>query len=201
MPVESLVALLGILTAAIWTPGPNNAMLASSGATFGFRRTLPHAQGVAWGFPLMLFAVAMGLGEVFARYPLLHELLRYLGAALLLWVAWRIATAAPPGSVGRKRRPFTFLQAVSFQWINPKAWVMCIGIAAQFVTGAHALREALICAAVAAAVGLPSASAWTAFGAAIGRWLGTPLKVRVFNAAMAGLIVLGVVWLLAAPGH
>lgn len=197
MPLESLLALTGILVAATWTPGPNNAMLAASGATFGFRRTLPHAQGVAWGFPLMLFAVAMGLGEAFRRFPVLHDVLRYVGAALLLWVAWRIATAAPAGTGSRRSRPFTFWQAAGFQWVNPKAWVMSISVAAQFVTAANATTQALICAGVAAAAGLTSSTAWTAFGAAIGRVLGTPGRVRLFNGAMAALIALGVVWLLA----
>lgn len=197
MPFESLVALTSILLAATWTPGPNNAMLAASGATFGFRRTLPHAQGVAWGFPLMLFAVATGLGEVFRRYPVLHEVLRYLGAALLLWVAWRIATASRGGAGSEGSRPFTFWQAAAFQWVNPKAWVMCISVATQFVTGSRAVIEALICAGVAAAVGLTSSTAWSAFGAAMGRWLATPLRLRLFNGTMAALIALGVVWLLA----
>jgi threonine/homoserine/homoserine lactone efflux protein len=197
MSIESLLALAGILFAATWTPGPNNAMLAASGATFGFRRTLPHAQGVAWGFPLMLFAVALGLGEAFRRLPLLQEVLRYGGAALMLYVAWRIATASRDGGAGGRSRPFTFWQAAGFQWVNPKAWVMCIGIAAQFVTGRNAVLEAAICAAVAAAAGLTSSSAWSGFGAAIGRVLSTPVRLRLFNGAMAGLIVLGVVWLLA----
>ncbi len=198
MPLEQLLALAGILAAACWSPGPNNAMLAASGATFGFRRSLPHVQGVAWGFPLMLFAVALGLGETFQRWPVLHEVLRYAGAALLLWVAWRIATAAGPEGEAAGARPFTFWQAAGFQWINPKAWVMCVSVAAQFVSGADVVAEALICAVVAGLVGLTSAAGWAAFGAMIARWLATPARVRVFNGAMAALIALGVVWLLRA---
>jgi threonine/homoserine/homoserine lactone efflux protein len=198
MPLETLLALAGILLAACWTPGPNNAMLAASGATFGFRRTLPHMQGVAWGFPLMLFAVALGLGEVFRLYPVLHEVLRWGGAALLLWVAWRIATAASAEGAAARARPFTFWQAAGFQWINPKAWVMCAGIVAQFVTGQDTLRDATICAVVAGLVGLTSATGWAAFGAALADWLRAPGRLQVFNAAMAGTIVLGVVWLIGA---
>ncbi len=198
MPLETLLALAGILFAACWTPGPNNAMLAASGATFGFRRTLPHMQGVAWGFPLMLFAVALGLGEVFRLYPVLHEVLRWGGAALLLWIAWRIATAASAEGAVARARPFTFWQAAGFQWINPKAWVMCAGIVAQFVTGADTVRDAAICAVVAGVVGLTSATGWAAFGAALADWLRAPRRLQLFNATMAGTIVLGVVWLIGA---
>lgn len=198
MPSETLIALIGILAAASWYPGPNNAMLAASGATWGLRRTLPHLQGVVWGFPAMLFAVALGLGELFRSYPALHEVLRWTGAALLLWVAWRIATAAGPGAGAARGRPFTFWQAAGFQWVNPKAWVMCVSIVAQFVTGADRLREALVCAVVAGLVGATSSFGWAAFGAVIGGWLASPGRLRLFNAAMAGLIVLGVIWLIAA---
>jgi threonine/homoserine/homoserine lactone efflux protein len=198
MPPEQLLALTGILFAASWTPGPNNAMLAASGATFGFRRTLPHVQGVAWGFPLMLFAIALGLGETFRTWPVLQEVLRWGGAAVLLWMAWRIATAAGPGGAAARARPFTFWQAAGFQWINPKAWVMCTGLVAQFVTGADPVREALVCALVAALVGLTSSTGWAAFGALIARWLATPARLRAFNGLMGATIALGVVWLIAA---
>jgi threonine/homoserine/homoserine lactone efflux protein len=198
MPVDTLIALSAIMAAATWTPGPNNAMLAASGATFGFRRTLPHMQGVAWGFPLMLFAVALGLGEVFRLFPVLHEIVRWGGAALLLWVAWRVATAATAAGAAARARPFTFWQAAGFQWINPKAWVMCAGIVAQFVSGTDTVRDAAICAAVAAAVGLTSASGWAAFGAVLATWLKAPRRLQLFNASMAATIVLGVVWLVLA---
>lgn len=200
MSPESLLALFGILVATAWSPGPNNAMLAASGATFGLRRTLPHVQGVAWGFPAMLFAVSLGLGEVFLRFPALHEVLRWVGAALLLWVAWRLATAMGADGTAAWSRPFTFLQAAGFQWVNPKAWMMCISIASQFMTGTDPVGTALICAAVAVLVGLTSALGWAAFGAAIAGWLRTPARLRAFNRAMAATIALGVVWLLTADG-
>lgn len=196
MPIDTIIAVAILLVSATWTPGPNNAMLASSGATFGFRRTLPHALGVALGFPAMLFLVALGLGEVFARSPMFQEGLRYLGAALMLWVAWRIAGAKAPGEAGASSKPFTFLQAAAFQWVNPKAWVMCVGVAGMFPPGENALLQATIATGVAAATGLTSAHGWAAFGSVLQRWLKTPDRLKAFNLTMAGLIVLGVFWLL-----
>jgi threonine/homoserine/homoserine lactone efflux protein len=113
-------------------------------------------------------------------------------------MAWRIATAAGPGGASARARPFTFWQAAGFQWINPKAWVMCTGLVAQFVTGADPLREALICAALAVLVGLTSSTGWAAFGALIARWLATPARRRAFNGLMGATIALGVVWLVFA---
>lgn len=187
----ALGALFALATATTFTPGPNNAMLSASGATFGLRRTIPHAQGVTWGFPLMVFAVALGLGEAFRDSALLREGLRWIGAAVMLWLAWRIATAAPPGAGGGRSRPLSFWQAAGFQWVNPKAWMMCLAVTAQFVDGADPVRDAAVAAAAFAVVGLASSHAWAAFGALLGRWLGVGVRLRAFNALMAATIVAG----------
>ena len=196
MNLETLLALAGFALAAVWTPGPNNMMLAASGATFGWRRSVPHAMGVALGFPLMLFLIALGLGEVFQRSAALRLALSWGGFAVMLWLAWRIATAGPAKS-GTRARPLNFLEASGFQWVNPKAWVMAIAAGATYVRGAEPLVEAAIAAAVFVAAGLTSSQGWLVFGAAIGRVLGTGLKLRLFNGAMGLLLALSAFWLVA----
>ena len=196
MPTETLLLLFAIAAGTVWTPGPNNAMLASSAVGFGFRRTVPHLFGVALGFPMMVFAVGFGLGEVFRQYPLIGEVLRWIGAALLLWFAWRTFNAPPPGEGGSGRRPFTFVEAAAFQWVNPKAWIMAISVISQFVTGQALVLEAAICAGVYAVCGLTSASGWAGFGAALKRFLSTPSRLQMFNAVMALLIVASIAMLL-----
>ncbi len=198
MTPETLIAIFVLAAATVWTPGPNNALLASSGARFGFRATLPHAMGVALGFPLMCFAMALGLGGVFLATPLLGEALRWIGAALLLWIAWKTFNAKPPGEGATNARPWTFLEATAFQWVNPKAWIMAISMISQFVTGRAPLVEAAVVSGVYAVVGLTSANGWAGFGAALQRFLRTPLRLRLFNGVMAGLIVMTVFGLLFA---
>lgn len=197
MSPDLTLALVALAFASTWTPGPNNMMLASSGATFGWRATWPHAFGVALGFPFMLFVVALGLGEAFQRSELLRETLRWAGVALLLWLGWRIATAGRAAAEGRAR-PFTFLQAAAFQWVNPKAWAMAVSTAATFLTGAAPLREAAFCAGVFVLAGLTSSQAWAGFGAVLRRVLSTPLRLRLFNGTMGALIALSAVYLAGA---
>lgn len=208
-----LVALAALALAGSLTPGPNNALLSASGARFGLRATLPHARGVAVGFPLMVFAVALGLGQAFRESEPLREALRWGGAALMAWLAWKLASAAPPGapagsppavasdaaSASREAagRPWSFVQAAAFQWINPKAWIMCLGIAAPYADGDSPVRDALAAAGVFLAAGMLSTHAWAAFGAAMGRFLSRGWRLRAFNLAMAALILLGVAALLA----
>lgn len=186
---DKLLLLAGIAVASLWTPGPNNLMLASSGATFGLRATIPHALGVSLGFALMFFAVSVALGEVFQTSPGLRDGLKWGGAALMLYLAWRIATAQR-ASAGRARsRPFTFVEAAAFQWVNPKAWTIAIATSAVFISGRAPLLEAAGAALIYAMIGLTSSHGWAGAGAALQRFLSTDLRLRVFNATMGALIV------------
>jgi threonine/homoserine/homoserine lactone efflux protein len=142
----------------------------------------------------MLFLIALGLGEMFQRWPLFGEVLAWIGCAVMLWLAWRIATAGAARSKARPR-PLSFLEASAFQWVNPKAWVLCIGVSATFASGTAPVGEAAIAALVFAVSGLTSANGWAAFGAAIGRVLGTGWRLRVFNIAMAILLAASAIWL------
>lgn len=188
MPLDSLSHLVLFALATLYTPGPNNIMLASSGARFGFRRTVPHMLGVALGFPLMLFPIALGLGALFEQSALFREALRYIGAAVMLYIAWKIATAKPAEAGGVQARPFTFPMAAGFQWINPKAWSMAIGVAGSFMLGVSPIIEAALCAGIFAMLGLGSAALWTIFGVQIRRFLSNDRRFRLFNLVM-GLAV------------
>lgn len=186
-------ALLGplalfILVSSI-TPGPNNAMLAASGLTFGVRRSLPHLLGVNIGFTVMLVMVGLGLGEIFTRQPALYEIIKYAGAAYLLYLAWKIATSGPMHDGAERGRPLTFLQGALFQWVNPKAWVMTVGIVATYTPREGFLGNLAIAGLVCVVVGLPCLGVWTGFGSALRRWLHRPAAVRGFNVAMALLLV------------
>lgn len=193
MPTETIPALLALAVGTLFTPGPNNAMLAASGANFGLRRSLPHLFGVALGFPVMLFAVGVLLAGAFQTSALLREGLRWGGAALLFWIAVRLAMSRQmkSGTVGGG--PLNFAQAAAFQWVNPKAWSMAVAATSQFVAAAAPVGSAAMVAGTFLSIGLVSAVAWTAAGQAIARWLTTEGRLRWFNLAMAGLILLSVV--------
>ena len=123
-------AFLPFAVIAAFTPGPNNLLLAASGANFGIRRTIPHVLGIVSGLPLLVLAVGLGLGTLFQRHPEVHTVLKFGGAAFLVYLAWRIATAGHGTAETAPGRPLTFLEAALFQWVNPKAWIFAIsGIA------------------------------------------------------------------------
>ena len=127
----SLDLLLGFALFALVTsitPGPNNTMLLASGVNFGFNRTIPHMLGITCGFFILVLAVGFGLGAVFQTYPVLYNVLRFVGAAYLLYLAWKIAHSGPVSDTGEGQgKPISYLGAAAFQWVNPKAWIMAIG--------------------------------------------------------------------------
>ncbi len=125
--------LLFAFTASI-TPGPNNVMIMTSGVNYGVRHSLPHFFGICLGFPVMVILVGLGIGTVFERFPVVHEVIKVVGVAYLLYLSWRIATASPVSLEGGQGKPLTFWQAVLFQWVNPKAWVMVTGAVAAFTS-------------------------------------------------------------------
>ena len=196
MPHDMLPALIALAVATLFTPGPNNAMLAASGARFGFWPTTPHMLGVALGFTAMLLIVGLMLGEVFKSSAVLREGLRWGGAALLLWIAWKTASAGGPAEKTSGGSPMTFLGASAFQWINPKGWSMAVAATTQFITPERPVATATIVAATFLTFGLASSATWVGLGQAISRWLTTPARLRAFNLVMAGLIVLSVAALL-----
>lgn len=176
------------------SPGPNNLMVTASAANFGLRRTLPHMIGITVGFPVMLIAVGIGLGGALEALPRLHAVLKYLGAAYLLYLAWRVGAAGGPDEVTGRQTPLSLIQAALFQWVNPKAWIMALSAVTTFTTvGGDAFRQILLISAVFAVVAFPSVAIWAAFGTIIARLLRSRISLRVFNISMALLLVASVV--------
>lgn len=194
MPIEMFTALVVFATAMAFTPGPNNIMVTASGVNFGFLRTLPHILGITFGFVVLLVGCAAGLGAVFATFPPLQLVLKAAGAIYLLWLAWKIANAAPAGAgEARIAQPLTFLQAALFQWVNPKAVVIALSAIAIYVRPAHWMTDFALLLIVFAVSTILAVATWTGFGVALRRVLSDPRHARIFNIAMAVLLVASIV--------
>jgi threonine/homoserine/homoserine lactone efflux protein len=173
-----------------FTPGPNNIMLMSSGLTHGFRRTLPHMAGVAVGFAFMVGVVGLGLGTLFTTYPVLQTILKYAGAAYLIYLAGAIALSGPTASNhGKPRGPMTFWGAALFQWINAKGWVMVIGTVTAYAAIGSFPWNIAIQTGISLVMGASSTVAWALFGSALRPVLTSPRAVRAFNILMAALLL------------
>ncbi|WP_230782577.1 LysE family translocator [Citromicrobium bathyomarinum] len=188
MTFDLLPALAGFALVSSITPGPNNVMVMASGANFGMRRTVPHILGIGCGFVVMLLLVGLGLARLFEMFPVIRLVLTVVSALYLLWLAWKIANAAPVGSNSGRGRPFTFLQAALFQWVNPKAWMMALSAITLYAPG-DSTGALMLVAAVFGIVNLPCVSAWAGLGTQAARWLSNPARLRAFNYTMAACLL------------
>jgi threonine/homoserine/homoserine lactone efflux protein len=190
MSPDLLLPLCTFAAVTTITPGPNNAMIMASGLNYGFKRSLPHLFGICCGFAFMIFATGMGLHAVFTQVPMLQVILKYAGAIYLLWLAWKLAHAAPMNAEQAARsKPLGFAGAAAFQWINPKAWVMAVSALTTYLPQGFGVRDVAQLAAVFGVIGIFCVGAWALFGVAMRRLLQDPRSVRVFNVVMALLLV------------
>ena len=190
MSQSLLIAFVMFATVMFFTPGPNNIMLLSSGLTYGFRRTLPHAAGITIGFAFMVGAVGLGLGTIFITYPVLQTMLKYAGIAYLIYLAVHIAMSGPATpDQDNARGPMTFWGAAMFQWINVKGWVMVIGTITAYAGIASFPWNIVIQVLLSLLLGTLSCAAWAAFGSALRPILTSPRAVRAFNIVMALLLL------------
>jgi threonine/homoserine/homoserine lactone efflux protein len=188
---QSLLFAFVVFAAVMFiTPGPNNVMLLSSGLTYGFLRTLPHMAGITFGMGFMIAAVGVGLGTVFIAYPVLQTILKYAGAAYLVYLAAAIAmSGVTPSGQDNARGPMTFWGAVMFQWINVKGWVMVIGTLTAYAAIASFPWNIIIQTGISLVIGTVSTVAWALFGSALRPVLTSPSAVRAFNIVMAALLL------------
>jgi threonine/homoserine/homoserine lactone efflux protein len=182
------VALFAVASSI--TPGPNNMMLMTSGANFGFRRTLPHMTGVVVGFITLLLACGLGLGGLFQRFPVLHEILKWAGAAYMTWLAYKIATSKAPSTTEGSARPMTFPGAVLFQFVNVKGWAMAITVSTAYVPPQNYFGNLALVTVVVLLLNAPCVAVWTGFGVVLRRFLERPAILRTFNVVMALLLLM-----------
>lgn len=190
MSEQLTIAFVLFAVASCFTPGPNNTMLLTSGLNFGFRQTLPHVLGVTFGFGFLVAMMGLGLGAVFAAYPGLYTVLKYVGAAYLLYLAWAIGTSGGIDEKGEKRgRPLSFFAGAVFQWVNVKGLIMAVGAVTTYSAIAPYPYNILALSLIFTLVGFFSSASWTLFGARLRGLLSTPRAIRIFNVTMALLLV------------
>src|SRR5688572_18591417 len=176
------------------TPGPNNVMLTTSGANFGFRRTVPHMLGISAGCAVQLVAVCAGLGALFIRWPMLQTVLQWVGAAYLLWLGWKLIGSGEMRE-GKAAQPISFMEAAAFQFVNPKAWVMTLSAVSLFLpAGMGLVAGSAYLIGMMVSINLPCIAVWALFGSSLRGFLAQRSRRLAFNVAMAvALVATGVI--------
>jgi threonine/homoserine/homoserine lactone efflux protein len=174
------------------TPGPNNLMLAASGMNYGFRRTIPHMLGVAFGFGFFMLMCLFGIGALYNAFPQIHIFMNIFAALYMAYLAYKIAMSSAPKSINttKEPRPMNFFEAAAFQFVNPKAIVMGLASISAFIPAGTTLgQQIFIIAVMVFAINLPCVGVWTGFGQAMARLFTTEKTRRIVNIVLALLLL------------
>jgi threonine/homoserine/homoserine lactone efflux protein len=200
MPTAELAALLAYATAMAFTPGPNTTLSAAMAANHGLAHAMRFVLAVPFGWCLLLVACAAGLGTLVTTLPALAAAIRVAGAAYMLWLAWRLANTRSPTPAGAAQGlDVGFARGVALQFVNAKAWLNALTIAATWIAveGEVAARLAWVLP-IAAAYGFASNFTYAAIGAALRQWLAQGARLAWFNRVMAAVLAATALWMLWA---
>jgi len=188
---ELILALSAYNFVMYVTPGPNNSILTASGIKFGFFRTIPNIFGIPSGHGFQLALVCLGLGSLFTYYPILLEILRYVGAAYILFLAYKMLGSLNISSSEEKTRPLKYYEAILFQFVNPKAWVICITAVSLFYPEKENLFIGTVFMVIMSTIiNIPSISIWALGGSIIRHYLSNKTLKKIIEWLLALMLIL-----------
>ena len=171
------------------TPGPNNSILTASGIKFGFIRSIPNIIGISSGHGIQLALVCFGLGSLFLQFPILLEILKYIGACYLLYLAWKMFGSLNISITDEKSSPLKYYEAILFQFVNPKAWVICITAVSLFYPeNVNLIIGTLFLVIMSTIINLPSISMWAFGGSVIRHYLSNEKLKKIIEWLLAILL-------------
>ena len=185
MNASLLVSYLLFCVVMTCTPGPNNALVMLSGARFGISKTLPLVLGIAFGVAVQLFAIGIGLNQIFLTLPQLQFILGFIGFMYILWLAWKIASSGPLNIELEQKPSMGFLQGALFQWANPKAWIISISTVSTYFALNPPVSDIFYAALILMGVSIPCVGVWAIGGLFLRQYLMKPRFALSFNITMA----------------
>lgn len=171
------------------TPGPNNTVLLTLSAAFGPKSTIPHMVGIVIGVSTMFTAISAGLGALFLAYPVAYQVLKWVGFAYIVWMAWGIVRTAAPDFSDASGIPTGWVRSTVFQVVNPKAWIVLGTFVTAFVPTGEGAWPVVLSGLIFLGATLPISLLWIGAGHVIGRLLTTPGSRRIFTTVMAVALV------------
>ena len=198
--IEYFIPLLILCIVQSGTPGPNNIMLTASGKNFGYVKTIPHMLGVVLGFLSLIIVFGLGLTVIFSKYPIIQFVLRIVGSIYLLYLSYRIYSSVNTKDLS-KSKPITFMESSLFQYVNPKGVMMAITTISIYTDHINfkfisSFNEGMIYILIAFTISnIIAVITWTSVGVFIGQFIKSARGIKIFNALMAFLLVLTIIWI------
>ena len=188
-----LTALMVLMFAAAFTPGPNNLLSSYSGFNFGIRKTLPLIYGVTFGFPLLIIIINSGLIIFFKKFPSLQEIIKVLGSVFILYFAYKVALSKS-NEEQKIKNPAKFFNMLFFQFINPKAVLFAIIVVSTFINvNENFIRDTIIVLSVAISFSFVSIFSWCLLGKFLRKFATNEKFIQMFNYIMSFLLIVCVI--------
>ena len=198
--IEYFIPLLILCIVQSGTPGPNNIMLTASGKNFGYIKSIPHMLGVVLGFLSLIIVFGLGLTVIFSKYPIIQFVLRIVGSIYLFYLSYRIYSSVNTEDLS-KSKPITFMESSLFQYVNPKGVMMAITTISIYTDHINfkfisSFNEGMIYILIAFTISnIIAVITWTSVGVFIGQFIKSARGIKIFNALMAFLLVLTIIWI------
>jgi len=178
---------------AAYTPGPNNVVASYSGFNFGIKKTIPHIFGVTFGFTFLVIALTLGLVNIFKLFPIIQNVLKYLGSFFLIYLAYKISFSKL-SSEKKSENPISFFDTFIFQFLNPKGVLIGIIIVSTYVEyGENYISYATQVILFAFIISLSSITFWTFLAKYLRKFATNEKFIKYFNYVMSGLLLLSII--------
>ena len=185
------ITLFGIVAA--YSPGPNNFVAFYSGFNFGVTKTIPHILGVTLGFTSLVLFLTIGLINIFKLFPIIQEIIKYLGTLFLIYLAYKIASSTASDEI-KKDNPVKFIETFLFQYLNPKGVMVGIIVVSTYVElGENYLNYATQVVLLAFLFSSTSITLWTFIGKFLRKFATNEKFIKYFNYVMSGLLLLSII--------
>nr|WP_295784971.1 LysE family translocator [Rhodoferax sp.] len=201
MSWQEFTALLVLATAMSFTPGPNTTLSTALAANGGLRRAMPFVCAVPLGWSALLLLCALGLGALLLAVPILSLLVKLVGVAYLLWMAFKLSQSRQMGEADAAKLQVGFWQGVALQFVNIKAWMLALAIVSGWIAGHGDTAQRLAVAIpVMLVFAFSSNMLYAALGSLLRDWLRGPLgtgrRLLAFNRVMALILLVTALWML-----
>jgi threonine/homoserine/homoserine lactone efflux protein len=178
------------------SPGPNMVCLISRTLCQGKAAGLLSWYGVVLGFTVHMTSAAFGLTALFMAVPLAYELLRWLGAAYLLWLAWQhlkpgARSPFEPRALPQESARRLFTMGLLTSVLNPKVALFYLAVLPQFVDpqAGSVLLQSLLLGATQVLIGSSVNLLVTLSAVGVSAWLSTRRAWLAVQRAFMGLVL------------
>lgn len=184
----NLFSVISYVLISTFTPGPSNISSASMAILHGYKNTLKYQAGLALGVFLLMFLSGLFSTVLLHIFPALEPILRYVGAAYILYLAFGILKASY-NIIEKDVNSFEFMQGVMLNILNPKLYVYTFTLFSTFLASVNrSIPSLMLLAVMLAAVSFCATSVWALFGTGIKNHLRNPRWQLIINIALSVLL-------------